>query len=113
MMRASRNHPGWWAALGHRLSGIALAVFLPLHFAALGLALGGAEPLDAMLAWAAHPLLKVAEWGLVTALALHLGLGLRVLALEFLPWRGSLKAAAGFGAGAALFAGLALLLNLG
>lgn len=41
MMRAHRNHAGWWAALLHRLSGLALAIFLPLHFLALGTALGG------------------------------------------------------------------------
>ena len=31
MMRASHKQPGFWAALVHRLSGIALAIFLPLH----------------------------------------------------------------------------------
>jgi len=30
----------WLAALVHRLSGLALAIFLPLHFLALGLAIG-------------------------------------------------------------------------
>ena len=38
LARASRAHPGFVAALVHRLSGLALAVFLPLHFLALGLA---------------------------------------------------------------------------
>ena len=37
----ARNHPAWWAFLVHRLSGIALALFLPLHFWALGQALAG------------------------------------------------------------------------
>jgi fumarate reductase subunit D len=31
----------WSAAFIHRLSGVALAVFLPVHFLVLGLALGG------------------------------------------------------------------------
>ena len=35
MMRASHKQPGFVAALLHRLSGIALAIFLPLHFLAL------------------------------------------------------------------------------
>jgi succinate dehydrogenase/fumarate reductase cytochrome b subunit len=32
MMRASHTQPGFLAALLHRLAGIALAIFLPLHF---------------------------------------------------------------------------------
>src|SRR5712672_997827 len=35
MMRASHTQPGFLAALLHRLSGVALAIFLPLHFLAL------------------------------------------------------------------------------
>lgn len=84
-MRAHRNHPGWWAALAHRLSGLALALFLPLHFLVLGSALGGAKPLDRFLDLTGAPLVKLAETGLVLALALHLALGLRVLHVEFLP----------------------------
>ena len=82
-MRAQHHQPGFLAALIHRLSGIALAVFLPLHFVALATALGGAAPLDRFLAVTATPLVKLAEVGIVVALAAHLALGLRVLAIEF------------------------------
>ena len=91
MMRASQRHWGFVAAVLHRMTGLALALFLPLHFLALGLALEGEAALDGFLAWADAPVLKVSEVLLVAALALHLGLGLRVLVLEFLPWRGSRK----------------------
>src|SRR5207248_6124379 len=77
----------WIAAMVHRLSGLALAIFLPLHFLALGLALRGAEAFDTFLAVTRHPAVKLAELGLVVALAVHMTLGLRVLAIEFLPWR--------------------------
>ncbi len=113
MMRPSRNHPGWWAFVIHRISGILLALFLPLHFLALGLALEGAAALDAMLAWTENPLVKAAEWGLVTLLSVHLAFGLRVMVLEFLPWRDSLKTMIGLGAGASVLMGLVFLLNLG
>jgi fumarate reductase subunit D len=43
MMRASHKQPGFVAALLHRLAGIALAIFLPLHFWALSGALNGAD----------------------------------------------------------------------
>ncbi len=85
-MQPLRNHESYLAFLGHRLSGLALAVFLPFHFLALGLALEGAERLDAFLVFAELPLVKVAEWGLVTLLTLHLCFGLRLLALELLVW---------------------------
>lgn len=81
-----RRGAGWWAAMGHRLSGTALAAFLPLHFLMLGRALGGAEALDSSLKIAELPLVQVAEFGLVIALAVHLAFGLRVLAIELLPW---------------------------
>ena len=45
----ARSHPAWWAFLVHRLSGLALAAFLPLHFWALGQALHGEAALDAFL----------------------------------------------------------------
>ncbi|MGH8723033.1 MAG: succinate dehydrogenase [Burkholderiales bacterium] len=95
-------------ALAHRLSGVGLALFLPLHFWVLARAL----QLDAFLAWTDQPAVKLAEWGLVTLLALHLAGGLRVLLLEFLPWRDWAKSLAAAAAGFALAAGLAFALAL-
>ena len=69
MMRAPHRQPGFVAALLQRLSGIALAAFLPLHFLALASALRGADALDSILAVTRHPLVKAAECGLVLALA--------------------------------------------
>ena len=79
--------PGFVAAVLHRLSGIALAIFLPMHFIALGTALGGADTLQSFLGVTQNGFVRVAEWGLVTALGLHMALGLRVLAIEFLAVR--------------------------
>lgn len=108
----ARNHPGWWAFLAHRISGIALAIFLPVHFWALGRALSGAAKLDAFLAWSEQPLVKFSEWGMVLLLAAHLGGGLRILALEFLPWRDWQKSLAAAAAAAAIAIGLAFALAL-
>ena len=101
-----RRHAGFAAFVIHRLSGVALAVFLPLHFLALGLALDGARALDSFLIFAELPWVKVSEWGLVVLLTVHLAFGLRILALEFLPWRGARKSWIAWGAGAAAAAGL-------
>jgi fumarate reductase subunit D len=95
-------------ALAHRLSGVVLALYLPAHFWVLAHAL----QLDAFLAWTEQPAVKFAEWGLVTLLALHLAGGLRVLVLEFLPWRDWAKALAALAAGFAVAIGLAFALAL-
>lgn len=108
----ARNHPAWWAFLVHRLSGIALAVFLPLHFLALGQALRGEAALDAFLRWTEHPAVKVSEWAIVVLLAAHAAGGLRLLALELLPWRDWQKTLLAAAAGVTLAAGLALALAL-
>ena len=107
-----RGHAGSWAALVHRISGVALALFLPLHFWALSQALEGESKLEGFLRWTDQPLVKFAEWGLVLLLAAHLAGGLRVLALEFLPWRDWHKGLAAAAAGVALAVGLAFALAL-
>jgi fumarate reductase subunit D len=105
MIRA-RNHPAYWAFLVHRISGIALALFLPAHFLALGNAIRGEAALDEFLRWSEQPLVKAGEWILVVLLAAHLAGGLRLLALEFLPWRDWQKTLAAAAAAFALIAGL-------
>jgi fumarate reductase subunit D len=87
MIRTPHLKPGFLAAMLHRLSGIALAIFLPMHFIALGMALGGADSLQSFLGVTHNAFVRVAEWGLVTALGLHMALGIRVLAIEFLAVR--------------------------
>lgn len=103
-----RKESSYWVAMVHRVSGIALALFLPLHFWALSRAL----ELDAFLDWTREPLVRIAEWGIVVALAAHLGGGLRVLALEFLPWQRWQKALAAGVAAFMVAVGLALALAL-
>jgi len=108
----ARNHPAYWAFLVHRLSGLALALFLPLHFWALGQALAGEAALDGFLRFADRPLFKLAEWGLVVLLSLHLMGGLRLLVIEFLPWNGLRKNWLAWGLGAGACTGLAFGLAL-
>ena len=97
-----------WLAHIHRISGVALAIFLPLHFWALGNAL----QLDSFLAWTEQPLVKAGEWAIVVALAAHLGGGLRILAIEFLDWHEWQKGLAALAAAVTLAVGLALALAL-
>ena len=111
--RRARGHSGYGAFVVHRLSGVALALFLPFHFWALGSALTGAWSLDAFLVWTRHPLVKVAETLLVLALAVHLAGGLRLLFVEFVGWRADAqKTLVSAGAGAAIVCALHFALNL-
>ncbi len=95
-----RREPLWRAAMIHRMSGLALALFLPLHFLALALALHGEARLDGFLRWTDQPIFKAAETVLVGLLAVHLLGGIRLLVIENLAWRPGQKQMA-FGAIAA------------
>ncbi len=84
---APRRNALWVAALVHRISGLALACFLPLHLLTLGLALQSEARLDGTLRWMDNPLFKLGEAMLVFLLAVHMLGGLRVLLIENMPWR--------------------------
>ena len=105
-MTRTRGHTGYWAFMVHRLSGIGLALFLPAHFLALGTAIRGEAALGEFLRWSEQPMVVAAEWVLVMLLAAHLAGGLRVLALEFMPWRNWQKTLATAAAFFAIVAGL-------
>lgn len=75
---------GTVAWLLHRLSGVALAVYLIPHFVSVNAARGGPAALDAELAGFASPLFAAAEYVLVLTVAFHLLNGLRIIAIDFL-----------------------------
>ena len=108
----ARNHTAWWAFLVHRVSGVLLSVFLPAHFWFLSQALAGEAALDGALRWTAQPLVKAGEIGLVLLLSAHLAGGVRILMLEFLPWRDWQKTLAACALGLCLACGLAFALAL-
>jgi fumarate reductase subunit D len=99
------------AAMIHRISGLALACFLPFHFLALGLAIQGDARLDGFLKWTANPYVKMAETVLVFLLAVHMLGGIRVLVIENLPWREGQKQLALFAGGVAIALAVVFLLT--
>ena len=108
-----RTHPAYVAFVVHRASGLMLALFLPMHFWALGQAIEGDARLESFLRWTDNPLTKFAEFGLVVLLAAHLGGGLRLLFLEFSGWRHWQSRLIAFAFALGLVFGLLFLLNLG
>jgi len=99
----SRAHPLWLAYILHRVSGLGLALFLPLHFWILSLAITSPARLDGFLHLTENGVVKLAEFGLVFLLAVHMFGGLRLMALEWLPWAPAQKTLAA-GAAALSFA---------
>jgi fumarate reductase subunit D len=108
----ARNHPAYWAFLVHRFSGLVLALFLPVHFWALGHAIQGEAALDGFLRFTDRPLFKLAEWGLVLLLAAHMAGGVRLLLIEFGHWSGLRKNLIAVTAGFAAVTSMAFALAL-
>jgi fumarate reductase subunit D len=106
---AHRHHRSYWAFAVHRVSGLGLALFLPAHFWVLGMAVSPGE-FDRFLSWTDMPLVKIAETVLVALLVAHLTGGLRLLALELLPWSPRQKDWIALGGGASVAAALLFLL---
>jgi fumarate reductase subunit D len=100
----ARGHPAYWAFVVHRISGLVLTLFLPVHFFALSQALARPAALDDFLAWTRQPVVKFAETVLVLALAAHLAGGVRLLFVEFVGWRAEWQKTALAAAGAAAIA---------
>jgi fumarate reductase subunit D len=110
--RAHRRDLFWIAALIHRVSGVLLACFLPLHFLALALVLTGPARFDRFIAWTERPLVQAAEAVLVFLLTVHLLGGLRLLLIEYAAWKPGRKEAVAFALGAALIVALAFYIGL-
>lgn len=108
----SRNHPSYWAFVVHRISGLLLTLFLPIHFWTLALAIQGEAALDSFLRWAEQPMVRLAEAALVMLLAAHLTGGVRILAVEFLPWRDWQKTIVVVSGGISVALGMLFLLNV-
>jgi len=107
----ARSHPAYWAFIVHRVSGVLLSLFLPLHFWALAQALQGEASLESFLRWTEQPLVKVAEVGLVLLLAAHMAGGVRLLMIEFLAWREWQKSLIALASAISLAFGIAFMLG--
>jgi len=110
-VKGHRNQALWYAFIVHRVSGLTLGLFLPLHFYVLALTLKDRATLDGILSWTQSPAVKLAEFGLVFLLAVHLFGGIRLMAMEFLPWSEHQKTYATVAAALAFLISGSFLLN--
>ncbi|MEO1794516.1 MAG: succinate dehydrogenase, cytochrome b subunit [Pseudomonadota bacterium] len=107
-----RRNGLWFAAMAHRISGLALVLFLPLHFLALGLAIENEAALEGFLRWSDLTVVKLAEAGLVALLVIHLLGGLRLLVVENFGWSDAQKSAATIAASIAALIGFIFLVRV-
>ncbi len=68
----------------HRITGIALALYLPVHIIVTGMRIFGPEVWKATMEKVAHsPIAAFGEWLLVVAVAVHALNGMRLILTEF------------------------------
>lgn len=78
-----RSHPSYLAFLIHRVSGLCLALFIPVHLYFISLLLDDPERLDQFLTWTSTPLVKFSETILIFFAAVHLTGGIRIIVYEW------------------------------
>ena len=80
----SRAHSGYLAFVIHRVSGVTLALFVPVHLFVISLLLEDPNQLDAFLSWTSTPAVKLSESVLILLAAAHLAGGIRIISYEFI-----------------------------
>ena len=72
-----------WAYLFHRITGLALILYLPAHLMVTGLRLWGPGPWESFVKFSETPVVKFFEYLLVAAFLFHALNGFRLLLTEF------------------------------
>jgi succinate dehydrogenase / fumarate reductase cytochrome b subunit len=80
-----RIRTGMFAWMAHRLSGVALVVYLVVHIWGLK-SLTDPEAFNALIAKYHQPIYKVGEFLLLAAVVYHALNGLRIVLIDFLGW---------------------------
>ena len=80
----ARTHSNYIAFAIHRISGLCLALFLPVHLYVISLLLKDPESLDRFLNWTDTPAVKIIETLLIVFAGAHLAGGIRLLAFEWI-----------------------------
>ncbi len=103
------NNPNHLAFIIHRISGLCLAAFLPVHLYILSLLLKNPQQLDAFLDWTSYPLVKLSETVLIMVAGIHLAGGIRILVVEFFSVSGVQSRWIAFAAGFSIICGVLFL----
>jgi succinate dehydrogenase / fumarate reductase cytochrome b subunit len=82
-----RGREGQWAFILHRLSGVALALYLLLHVVDISLVMYGAEgPFNAFLAFYHRWPFRIGLLLVIAGVVYHAFNGLRIIFMDFTEW---------------------------
>lgn len=73
---------GVWAFWLHRLTGLAIALYLLMHIVVISSVVGGTKNFDAAMTFLKAPTFVLLEMGLIAAILIHGFNGLRILAFD-------------------------------
>ena len=80
--RYTHTRVGWWAWALHRVTGIALVLYLFAHIGVISTAIAGGKTFDDVLAFLQTPLFVVLDLLLLAALVYHAANGIRVILFD-------------------------------
>jgi succinate dehydrogenase / fumarate reductase cytochrome b subunit len=80
-----KGHPGQWSWVMHRVTGVAVILFLFVHVVDTALIGWGPDAYEKVLHAYANPLIHLLELGLVIAVLYHSLNGLKVTLIDFFP----------------------------
>jgi succinate dehydrogenase / fumarate reductase cytochrome b subunit len=80
-----KGHPGQYSWILHRITGVAVILFLFMHVVDTALIGWGPEAYDRVVSAYANPLIHLMELGLVIAVLYHSLNGLRITIIDFFP----------------------------
>ena len=80
-----KGHPGQWSWVFHRITGVAVILFLFMHVVDTALIGWGPEAYDKVVRAYANPIVHLLELGLVIAVWFHSVNGLKITAIDFFP----------------------------
>jgi succinate dehydrogenase cytochrome b subunit len=80
-----KGHPGQYSWILHRVTGVAVILFLFMHVVDTALIGWGPEAYDRVVSAYANPFIHLLELGLVIAVLYHSLNGLRITVIDFFP----------------------------
>jgi len=80
-----KGHPGQWSWIFHRITGVAVILFLFAHIVDTSLVGWGPEAYDRVTKAYDNPIVRLLELGLVAAVLYHAFNGMKILLIDFFP----------------------------
>lgn len=80
-----KGHEGQWSWLAHRVTGVAIILFLFAHVVDTSVVGWGPEAYDRVASVYANPIVRLLELGLVAAVLYHAINGMKILLIDFFP----------------------------